>query len=596
MIPAALRRFCRLLVRVKGMNDSTEGTRLSRCLDTYDLVALGVGSTLGAGVYVVAGDVAKDISGPAVVLSFLIAALAAIMAGLCYAEFGARVPKTGTAYLYSYVTVGEVLAFITGWNLLTSYVIGTASVAKTWSRTFDTILGNIIETWSKKLIPMNSPNILAEYPDIFAVFIIMVMTGVLSFGVKESAMLSKVFTSINILVLVSVMISGCIKGDVKNWNLNADAIISAAIHNSPNGTDHSELKKSLGAGGFLPFGWQGVFSGAAKCFYAFIGFECITTAGEEAKNPQKTIPISIVTSQLVCFLAYFGVSAALTFMVPFYLLDKHSPLPVAFTHLGWVGVTYAVAVGSLCALSTSLLGAMFPMARVMWAMAQDGLLFKCFSTINERTKTPFVATVTAGVLAAVMALIFNLKDLVDMMAIGALLAYTLVAACVLVLRYQPEGGGAREEGSENGAESDVPTHQRIRIAIFCSGTEPTRASGSVVIVCVSVLVFLVFAFNVTAVAFQLTLWSLCLLVVIMSACLVVVFVICTQPQNKTQLFFKVPMVPFLPVLSMLVNTFLVMQLMKGLWMHYCCCLTLGLIIYFSYGIHHSTQAETQHHS
>nr|XP_057935394.1 high affinity cationic amino acid transporter 1-like [Doryrhamphus excisus] len=589
MFPHTLKRIGRQLVRVKVVDCSCDNTRLSRCLDTYDLVALGVGSTMGAGVYVVTGAVTKNISGPAVVISFLIAAIAAVMAGLCYAEFGARVPKTGSAYLYSYVTVGELLAFITGWNLLVSYAIGTSSVAKTWASTFDALIGNSIEAWSKKHMPMNAPNVLAEYPDLFAVFIIMILTGVLGFGVKESALVTKLFTSINIMVLVFVMIAGCIKGDRKNWSLNTEDIIS----NATEGTNKTALKESLGAGGFMPFGWEGIVSGAATCFYAFIGFECITTAGEEVKNPQKAIPVSIITSLLICFSIYVGVSASLTSMIPYYQLDESNPLPRAFTDLGWVGATYTVATGSLCALSTSLLGAMFPMPRVMWAMAEDGLLFRCFTTINHRTKTPLIATLTSGVLAGLMAMLFDLKDLVDLMSIGTLLAYTLVAACVLVLRYQPERRPTGEEEDEDRDDGNRPPQQPLTCGklILCAGTEPTRLSGTVVAVCTAMLGLLALIFSVVGLMCGKTLWSLAVQVFTMSAWLAVALVVCVQPQNKTKLSFKVPLVPLLPMVSMLVNTFLMIQLMKGPWAHYTCCMAIGLLMYLGYGFRNSTGAE-----
>ncbi|XP_072931177.1 solute carrier family 7 member 14 [Epargyreus clarus] len=381
--------------------------RLSRCLSTLDLTSLGVGSCVGTGMYLVAGIVAHNYAGPGVAISFIIAAMASIFSGACYAEFGVRVPNTtGSAYSYAYVTVGEFIAFVIGWNMILEYMIGTSACARALSACIDSLLGGAISSYVAK----NVGTVFGKPPDVLAFVICILMTMVLVAGVKKSLVFNNLLNAINMIVWVFLVGAGAFYIDTNNWT---------------------------GPSGFLPYGWSGVFTGAATCFYAFIGFDIIATTGEEANNPKRSIPLAIVCSLGIILLAYVSTSIILTLVVPYKQVDTGSALVQMFAYVDAPTCKYVVAIGALAGLTVSMFGSMFPMPRIMYAMANDGLIFKRLAAISESTGSPALATVCSGVISAFVAMFVQLEVLVEMMSIGTLLAYSLVSACVLVLRFQP---------------------------------------------------------------------------------------------------------------------------------------------------------------
>ncbi|CAG9760628.1 unnamed protein product [Ceutorhynchus assimilis] len=546
----------------------SDDTKLAKVLSTLDLTALGIGSTLGVGVYVLAGEVAKTTAGPAVIISFLIAAFASILAGLCYAEFGARVPKAGSAYVYSYVCIGEFFAFIIGWNLILEYLIGSASCVKALFLYFDNLANNTMSHFFQQTMPMNGGQI-ATYADIFSLALSIVFAVALAFGAKESSLVNNVFTFVNICIVLLVIISGIFKSDPKNWNRTAQEAMG------------------IGLGGFAPYGIKGIIKGAAKCFYGFIGFDCIATAGEEAKTPQKSIPIGVVMSLLIVFLAYFGMSTVLTMMLPYYEQDTTAPLPHVYEKIGWTAVKYVVSIGACCGLFSSLLGAMFPLPRIIYAMASDGLLFKTLAKVHPKFQTPFMGTLVAGAITGILACIFELSKLTEMMSIGTLLAYSMVAACVLVLRYAPD--------SKKSDSAETITFQTFIMQIISpTTTYPTQVTSTVVSWLIIIFFMLCFIMSGLMTIFDDSLyngelWLISICLVLGVFLIILLYTVSCQPTSDAKLGFTVPMVPWIPGISIFINIYLMTNINKDTWLKYVYWMFIGLVIYFTYGIWHSNE-------
>jgi APA family basic amino acid/polyamine antiporter len=404
--------------------------QLNRALGPLQLTLFGVGAIIGAGIFTTVGTAAAGEAGirygagPALMLSFVITAIACAFTALCYAEFAAMVPISGSAYTYSYATLGEVIAWIIGWDLIIEYAVGNIAVAIGWSQYFKTFIegfGLHIPDWLANNYRTATPEVIASAPHVFgkpivfnllAVLIVALITVVLVWGIRESARFNAVMVGIKILVLVFFIIIGFNWVKPANW--------------TP----------------FAPNGWGGISAGASIIFFAFIGFDAVSTVAEETENPQKNLPVGIIASLIVCTVLYIAVAAVFTGMIPFNVLqttpkaDLAEPLTLALRYANAnsnliIGI---VAFGSVVATTAVLLVFQLGQPRIFLSMARDGLLPGLFRKVHPKYRTPHVSTILTGVFVAFFAAFASIDEVVDLTNIGTLFAFILVCAGIIVLR------------------------------------------------------------------------------------------------------------------------------------------------------------------
>lgn len=575
--------FLHKLRRTKPLGSDVFETSLKRCLSTFDITLLGIGHMMGSGIYVLTATVAKSVAGPAVILSFLISGVASLLAAFSYAEFGVRFPKAGSAYSYTYLAVGEFWAFLVGWNVVLENVIGLAAVARACSAYVDSLLGNIIKTWTATHVGKIHATFFSEEPDLFAFVFIVTFVVVMSLGVRASSHINNIFSIVNIAIALLIIGVGSYFARIENWTNPA-------------------------TGGFMPFGWHGVLAASASCFYAYIGFDSIATSGEEASDPQRSLPLATFISMSIVTVIYISISAVLTLMVNYTDITSESGLPDALAANGATWAKVIVIVGAVCGMVTVLMGNVYALTRIVYAMAEDGLLFGWFSRVNQRTQLPLTAMYTFALLSAFLAIFLDIHTLVEMMSIGTLLAYLVVSASLIIVRYMPVsrlmGEEVQEpadmtkpslpsdEGSFDGAAGDVAGRLRATFASLHRLYPFNQPPGVVVSYCMSVLTIDVFLLSFLTQLLVEPLshgnfWAI-LLVLLLSVVAVVCFVGILMHQQSTQLLhYKMPLVPLLPTLSIIINATLMTTLQPLTWARLLIWVAVGLLVYFSYGIRHS---------
>ncbi|WP_133128036.1 amino acid permease [Legionella nagasakiensis] len=395
------------LLRKKEINSLTDcSEHLLKCLSAMDLTFLGIGAIIGAGIFVLTGIVAATQTGPAIVFSYIMAGLACAFSALSYAELAASIGGCGSAYGYAYAGFGEVIAWIVGWDLLLEYSIAVSAVSVGWSSYFNDFL---------LAMKIHLPFFLLHGPmdggviNLLAMSIIGVLSVLLIWGVKSSSRFNSVMVLIKLLVIFLFITIAVIEVNPKNW--------------IP----------------FSPFGWNGVMQGASLIFFAYVGFDAVSTAAEEALNPQRDLPIGIIGSLLICTLLYIVVSGLLTGIVHYSTLNVASPISHSLLMLGHKTIAGMIGVGAIAGLTTVMLVLFYGLSRVFFAMSRDGLLPQFFSVINTRTRTPVRIIILCGLVMALTSALVPIGDLAELVNIGTLFAFIIVCSGVIILRYtRPE--------------------------------------------------------------------------------------------------------------------------------------------------------------
>jgi APA family basic amino acid/polyamine antiporter len=414
------------MLRTKSIEQSIQDTeesehKLRKDLSAWDLTVFGIGVIIGTGIFVLTGIAAATRAGPAISLSFVLAGVACALAGLCYAEFASTVPVAGSAYTFSYASLGELIAWIIGWDLVLEFALGSAAVAVGWAQYFASVFP-IPESISGE-----------GRVNLAAGAIVLLLTGVMIVGVKLSSRFNAVMVAIKLAVVFLFIGAGALKISTANWSpfvpppAEAPQAANAVETGSP-------LIQVLFGIEPLAFGWPGIGFGAAIVFFAFIGFDVVATTAEETRNPQRDMPIGILGSLAICTVLYVVVSMVLTGIVRYTELNSAAPMADALEAVGYNWIADLVSLGALAGLTTVILILLMGQSRVLFAMSRDRLLPGALSSVHPRYGTPWVISLITGVVVALIATFVPLSTLADMVNIGTLFAFVLVSIGVIVLR------------------------------------------------------------------------------------------------------------------------------------------------------------------
>ncbi|MFS0733003.1 amino acid permease [Microbacterium sp. 1P10UB] len=416
------------LLRTKSVEQSIADTdepdfKLKKSLTALDLTIFGVGVVIGAGIFTLTGRAAHDVAGPAIVLSFVVAAIACALAAMCYAEFASTVPVSGSAYTFSYASLGELFAWIIGWDLILEMFLGASVVAQGWSAYLKVFLGQI---------GIVLPDAISHggAVDIVAIIFVLVLGALMTLGIKESMRVNLVLVAVKLFIVLFVIVMGI--GFISSANYSP--FVPDAVPTASESGFHQPLIQFIFGLPPVTFGVGGILAGAALVFFAYIGFDVVATTAEETKNPQKALPIGIIASLAICTVLYCAVAIVVTGMVRYDGLDPSAALAAAFAYHGQGWMATVIAAGAVAGLTTVVLTLMIGATRIIFAMSRDALLPRGLAKVHPKFRTPWVTSILVTVVVAIVAGVTPIGALEEMVNIGTLSAFVLVSVAVIVLR------------------------------------------------------------------------------------------------------------------------------------------------------------------
>jgi APA family basic amino acid/polyamine antiporter len=409
---------------IVGSADTEEGRSLSKTLGATSITAMGIGAIIGAGIFVLTGTAAAQFAGPSIILSFVLGGIACAFVGLCYSELAAMLPVCGSSYTYTYATLGEVFAWIIGWDLILEYAMGAATVAVGWSGYIVSLLRNVGITIPPTLaaapgtvVKLADGSTVTGIVNLPAVLIIAILTTMLVLGTKESARLNNIMVAVKLVVVVAFIALGVFFIKPSNW--------------------HPFIPANTGE--FGNFGMSGILRGSAVVFFAFIGFDAVSTAAQEARKPQRDMPIGILGSLVICTVLYILVAGVLTGLVPYGELNVPDPIAKGVDAIGLTWFSVLIKIGALTGLTTVILVLLYGQSRIFFTMSQDGLLPPLFARVHPRLQTPYLSQTMIGSIVAIVAALTPISVLGEMVSIGTLFAFILVCGAVIYLRRSDSG-------------------------------------------------------------------------------------------------------------------------------------------------------------